>query len=60
MAPAWLLASGEALSLPVVPSPGTRSPERVSENAAAARLVLDADAMRRLDAAAALVRAAGT
>jgi aryl-alcohol dehydrogenase-like predicted oxidoreductase len=52
---AWLLARGEAVGLPVVPIPGTRSPARVSENAGAVRVRLGADAVRRLDAVAAVV-----
>jgi aryl-alcohol dehydrogenase-like predicted oxidoreductase len=53
---AWLLARGESLGLPVVPIPGTRSPARVTENAGAVRVQLDAASMRRLDVAADLVQ----
>ena len=53
---AWLLARGESLGLPVVPIPGTRSPARVTENARAVRVQLDAASMRRLDVAADLVQ----
>jgi aryl-alcohol dehydrogenase-like predicted oxidoreductase len=53
---AWLLARGEAVGLPVVPIPGTRSPARVSENAGAVSVRLGADALRRLDTVAAVVR----
>jgi aryl-alcohol dehydrogenase-like predicted oxidoreductase len=44
LALAWLLAQGND----IVPIPGTRSPERVAENAAAADLVLDAAGLRRI------------
>lgn len=53
---AWLLARGEALGLPVVPIPGTRSPARVTENAGATAVRLDAAARRRLDEVASLTR----
>ena len=49
-------ARGKALGLPVVPIPGTRSPARVTENAGAVRVQLDAASMRRLDVAADLVQ----
>ncbi len=42
---AWTLAQGEH----VVPIPGTRRPERLAENSAAASLQLDADALAALD-----------
>jgi aryl-alcohol dehydrogenase-like predicted oxidoreductase len=42
---AWLLHQGED----VFPIPGTRSPERVDENAAAAHLRLDAGILARID-----------
>jgi aryl-alcohol dehydrogenase-like predicted oxidoreductase len=48
LALAWLLARGPD----VVPIPGTRSPERVAENAAAADLRLSADDLAALEAAA--------
>jgi aryl-alcohol dehydrogenase-like predicted oxidoreductase len=44
---AWVLAKGEDL----VPIPGTRKPERVEENAAAAAIELDEAEQRELDAA---------
>jgi aryl-alcohol dehydrogenase-like predicted oxidoreductase len=53
---AWLFAQGEVLGLPVVPIPGTRSVERLTENAGAVRVRLDPDQKGRLDAAAALVQ----
>jgi aryl-alcohol dehydrogenase-like predicted oxidoreductase len=53
---AWLYAQGEALGLPVVPIPGTRSAQRVSENADAVALRLTADQKARLDSAADLVQ----
>lgn len=53
---AWLLARGEALGLPVVPIPGTRSPDRVTENAGAAAVRLHDAARGRLDEVAALVQ----
>ncbi|MBL7256024.1 aldo/keto reductase [Paractinoplanes lichenicola] len=52
---AWLWAQGEAYGLPVVPIPGTRSPHRVTENAEALRVRLDAEQRSRLDEAAELV-----
>jgi aryl-alcohol dehydrogenase-like predicted oxidoreductase len=45
LALAWLLARGAD----VVPIPGTRSPARLAENAAAADLTLSADELARLD-----------
>lgn len=53
---AWLLAQSERHGLPVVPIPGTRSAERVRENAAAVSLRLDATQLRRLEAIAQLTR----
>jgi aryl-alcohol dehydrogenase-like predicted oxidoreductase len=53
---AWLYAQGEALGLPVVPIPGTRSAQRVSENADAVALRLTAEQKARLDSAADLVQ----
>ena len=47
LALAWLLHQEDA----VVPIPGSRSPERIAENAAAASAALDADALARIDAA---------
>jgi len=43
---AWVLAQGEH----VVPIPGSRRPEHVAENAAAAQIVLDSADLARLDA----------
>jgi aryl-alcohol dehydrogenase-like predicted oxidoreductase len=48
LALAWLLAQGED----VVPIPGTRHPERLDENAAAAEIELSADDLRRIAEAA--------
>ena len=42
---AWLLARGDD----IVPIPGTSRPERLDENADAARLELDQDVLERLD-----------
>lgn len=53
---AWLLSQGDRLDLPVVPIPGTRSLERVIENAASVDLRLDDDQLARLDGAAELVQ----
>ncbi|GIJ63422.1 aldo/keto reductase [Virgisporangium aurantiacum] len=53
---AWLYAQGEALGLPVVPIPGTRSAKRVSENAGAVEVRLTAEQKARLDGAADLVQ----
>jgi aryl-alcohol dehydrogenase-like predicted oxidoreductase len=47
LALAWLLAQGDD----VVPIPGTRSPERVRENAAAADVTLSADDLAAIHAA---------
>jgi aryl-alcohol dehydrogenase-like predicted oxidoreductase len=44
---AWVLSNGDDL----VPIPGTRKPERVEENAAAAAVELDEAERRELDAA---------
>lgn len=52
---AWLLARGRQFGLGVAPIPGTRSSERVRENAAAADLALTDEQVTRLDAAADLV-----
>lgn len=52
---AWLYAAGRRAGLPVVPIPGTRSAARVAENAAAADLVLDEEALATLDDVADLV-----
>ena len=53
LALAWLLGQGPD----VVPIPGSRRPDRVAENAAAARVRLSADDLERL--ARALPRSAG-
>ncbi|MGX6608161.1 aldo/keto reductase [Micromonosporaceae bacterium Da 78-11] len=53
---AWLWAQGEALGIPVVPIPGTRSPQRVTENADALQVCLNSDQRSRLDKAAELVQ----
>jgi aryl-alcohol dehydrogenase-like predicted oxidoreductase len=45
LALAWLLAQGDD----IVPIPGTRSPQRIEENAAAADVVLSTDELRRID-----------
>jgi aryl-alcohol dehydrogenase-like predicted oxidoreductase len=50
----WLYAQGEALRLPVVPIPGTRSRQRVTENAGAVHVRLSPEQKARLDAAAEL------
>jgi len=47
LALAWLLSRHPA----VVPIPGSRSPDRIAENAAAATVTLDAGALARIDAA---------
>ena len=47
LALAWLLHQHEA----VVPIPGSRSPDRIAENAAAAFVALDDGALARIDAA---------
>jgi aryl-alcohol dehydrogenase-like predicted oxidoreductase len=45
LALAWLLAQGED----IVPIPGTRSPDRLAENVAAADVKLTAEDLRRVD-----------
>ncbi|MDM4763219.1 aldo/keto reductase [Galbitalea sp. SE-J8] len=52
---AWLYAAGDRLGLPVVPIPGTRRPERITENASAASIALTADDLRVLNALSASV-----
>ena len=47
LALAWLLHQHEV----VVPIPGSRSPDRIAENAAAASIAFDADALARIAAA---------
>ena len=53
---AWLHEKGRALGIPVVPIPGTRSPERVDENVAALGVALSSEHVARLDALAARVQ----
>lgn len=48
LALAWLLHQGDD----IIPIPGTRRPERLDENAAAAGIVLTPDTLRRIDALA--------
>jgi aryl-alcohol dehydrogenase-like predicted oxidoreductase len=55
LALAWLLHQHPA----VVPIPGSRSPDRIAENASAALVALDADALARIDAALAAFVPAG-
>jgi aryl-alcohol dehydrogenase-like predicted oxidoreductase len=55
LALAWLLHQGDN----VVPIPGSRNPERVSENAAAASVRLSADVLKRVDQIAPAGSAAG-
>jgi aryl-alcohol dehydrogenase-like predicted oxidoreductase len=45
LALAWLLHRGED----IIPIPGTRKPERIEENAGAADIALDSDALARID-----------
>jgi aryl-alcohol dehydrogenase-like predicted oxidoreductase len=52
---AWVLAQGPD----IVPIPGTTKPQRVEENVAAAELVLTAEELARLDAAAPVGTAVG-
>lgn len=49
---AWLYAKGREYGISLVPIPGTRRASRVEENAAAAGIVLEAEAVRRLDSIA--------
>jgi len=56
LALAWLLSRGPQ----VIPIPGTRRIERLDENAAAARLVLDAGTLSRIDDLLAARPVAGT
>ena len=53
---AWVHAQGAAFGVPTVPIPGTRSAQRVVENAGAVGLALSSDQKARLDAAADLVQ----
>jgi diketogulonate reductase-like aldo/keto reductase len=43
------MGRSQRLGVPVVPIPGTKRPERVEENAAAAQLGLDAEDLTALD-----------
>lgn len=52
---AWLYAQGRRFGLPVVPIPGSRSAERMAQNAGALDVDLSADDLSRLDAATDLV-----
>lgn len=52
---AWLKAKGEQFGLPVVPIPGTRSPQRIDENLASLLVRLDAEQIAALDGIAATV-----
>ncbi|NUS61769.1 MAG: aldo/keto reductase, partial [Lysobacter sp.] len=56
LALAWLLHRGDD----IVPIPGTRKPSRLDENAAAARIQLDAAELQRIDAVLATHAVAGT
>jgi aryl-alcohol dehydrogenase-like predicted oxidoreductase len=56
LALAWVLAKGEE----IVPIPGTKSPERLEENAAAAELTLSAEDVATLDEAVSAQEVAGT
>ncbi|MDL5158197.1 aldo/keto reductase [Actinomycetospora termitidis] len=53
---AWVYAQGAAFGVPTVPIPGTRSAQRVVENAGAVSLTLSDAQKARLDTAADLVR----
>ena len=52
LALAWLYARGRDLGIPVVPIPGTRRPERVNDNLAAAHIELDAETIALVDTVA--------
>ncbi len=56
LALAWVLAKGEE----IVPIPGTKSPRRLEENAAATDVALSADEVRELDDAIAPDAVRGT
>ncbi|MEQ6903460.1 aldo/keto reductase [Nocardioides sp. YIM 152588] len=56
LALAWLYAKGRALGLPVVPIPGTRFPEHVTDNLGAVEVELTEEQVGRLDALAGRVR----
>jgi aryl-alcohol dehydrogenase-like predicted oxidoreductase len=56
LALAWLLHRGQD----IVPIPGTRKPTRLDENAAAARIRLDAEELQRIDNVLAAHAVAGT
>lgn len=49
---AWLYAAGRRHGLPVVPIPGTRKPERITENAAATSIALTPEEIETIDALA--------
>lgn len=53
---AWVYAQGAAFGVPTVPIPGTRSAQRVVENAGSVSLVLSDQQKGRLDSAADLVQ----
>ncbi|MEV6825316.1 aldo/keto reductase [Amycolatopsis sp. NPDC051102] len=46
---AWVYAQADRLGVAVAPIPGTRSPARLQQNAAALELTLDAEALAALD-----------
>jgi len=46
---AWVHSRAEPLGVPVVPIPGARRPEHVTQNALAADLVLDGEALQELE-----------
>ena len=46
---AWVYAQAERLGVAVATIPGTRSPARLEQNAAALELTLDAEALAALD-----------
>ena len=52
---AWLLHQGDD----IIPIPGTRNPQRVTENAAAAEIILDPDALEKISVLAAPGSAVG-
>ena len=56
LALAWLYEKGRSLGIPVVPIPGTRFPDRVDENLAAADIELSDEHVTRLDALTARVQ----
>ncbi|MET8767224.1 aldo/keto reductase [Streptomyces sp. NPDC004658] len=52
---AWVSAQSERLGVPIVPIPGTKRVRRLEQNAAAVDVVLDGDALDRLEPLARLV-----